>query len=371
MPDNRNGGISMHPKTNLYEAHRQWAKRPADQRFPNLEALYEFTLSRKHSASEGLTSLGDVTLQAKPDGGITINSSMPESYLTHWSFGQLCSRAGVPAGFLRTLSPELAVDCLNFSLGKTELEGKILLREPNVVNANYSQRLAAAFTSANYGRIWDVDVVSSIQEAVRGTAWHTPFADSTEGSENAGLYASDRDMFVFLINDANPIEIEDTRLYRGFFCWNSETGASTFGLTTFLYNCICGNHIVWGAEQVSELRIVHRQKAVNRFYREAIPVITEFVESRSQNDRITDVLFRAMHTPVGNNPEEVKKWFKPRNFTRNEVSLAWKTGLAEGNDVGTLWGMLQGFTADARQKANASDRVDLERRAGRLLEAAT
>ena len=79
--------------------------------------------------------------------------------------------------------------------------------------------------------------------------------------ENAGLYASDRDVFMFLIDEDHPIEVRNERLSRGLFIWNSEVGKSSFGLTTFLYRYVCGNHIVWGAENVKEIRIRHSLNA--------------------------------------------------------------------------------------------------------------
>jgi hypothetical protein len=64
-------------------------------------------------------------------------------------------------------------------------------------------------------------------EAIAGQPWHT---SPSNGAENSGLYASDRDVFIFLVSDENPVEIGKARLGRGFFCWNSETGAATFSL---------------------------------------------------------------------------------------------------------------------------------------------
>ena len=52
----------------------------------------------------------------------------------------------------------------------------------------------------------------------------------TVKKENTTLYASDRDMFVFLADEENRIEIPGRRagrsgsFARGFFVWNSEVG---------------------------------------------------------------------------------------------------------------------------------------------------
>jgi len=55
---------------------------------------------------------------------------------------------------------------------------------------------------------------------------HNPFVEVTK--DTTTLYASDRDVFLFLVDDTHPIEAGklpngDPDLYfRGFYCWNSE-----------------------------------------------------------------------------------------------------------------------------------------------------
>lgn len=172
-----------------------------------------------------------------------------------------------------------------------------------------------------------------------------------------------------MVNDENPVEVGNAKLGRGFFCWNSETGSATFGLTTFLYNYVCGNHVIWGAEDVAELKIIHRNHAPDRFYSEALPILNRFVENRMFGDRVKDTIGHAMSLPVGDTMEKALEWFKDRLFTNKEVGEAWNTGISEGEDVKTVWGMIQGFTAYARTLSHTDKRVNLERRAGALLAA--
>ena len=147
----------------------------------------------------------------------------------------------------------------------------------------------------------------------------------------------------------------------------SGTGAGTFGLTTFLYNYVCSNQIVWDVEEVEELRIVHRKWAPERFGELVLPMLNRFAESRGNSDRIVDTVAQAMKTHIGETLEEAQKWFNPRPFTQREVAQAWAVGNDEGENVTTLWGILQGFTGSARRYAYANGRVDLESRAGQLL----
>ena len=53
---------------------------------------------------------------------------------------------------------------------------------------------------------------------------HNPFVDITK--DTTTLYASDRDVFLFLVDDTNPIEAgrladgSPDLYFRGFYCWN-------------------------------------------------------------------------------------------------------------------------------------------------------
>lgn len=69
------------------------------------------------------------------------------------------------------------------------------------------------------------------------------------------------------------------------------------------------------------------------------------MENRSLSDPIKDVVGRAMQQPIADDLEKTIEWFKPRPFPRSEVTKAWDAGIAEGNDVTTVWGMVQGLTA--------------------------
>lgn len=296
-----------------------------------------------------------------------MNGNSPPAKLSHWAFGQLCYSVGAPAKYLRTLPAEMARDCLSHGLCKSGQRCKLLLRENVDDSDTQPQRTASAFTGPNYGRIWDADVVQQITEATKNSGWHTPPARSSGGSENGGLYASDRDMFIFMVNDENLVEVGNAKLGRGFFCWNSETGAASFGLTTFLYNYVCGNHIVWGAEEVREIRIIHKGEAIDRFHNLALPRLNQFVESRAYNDTVKDTVSRAMSESIAKNLEGTLDWFKDKPFTKGEIAKAWDTGIAEENDVTTVWGMVQGLTAYARSLPYTNRRVNLERRAGSLL----
>jgi hypothetical protein len=355
---------------NLYDAHRQWARRPYDERFADLHALQNYVQSRRSGSTEQHDQLKYLHVIADESGMLLLNGHSEPAVLTHWSFGQFCTWIGSPAGYLRSLPAELTVRCLEESGRGYNASCQLLRRNSHNGGESSERAQLAALTGPRYSRIWDDEVLGTIIEATADSPWKLPPARPSKGPEASGLYASDRDMFIFLINEEQTVEVEGVRLGRGFFCWNSETGAASFGLTTFLYNYVCANHIVWGAERVSDVRIIHRDNASVRFRDDVLPALQAFVQSGQNNALVTDTVARAMKEPVGADLDEVLKWAQGRPFSQREIKDAWEIGEAEGENTSTLWGLVQGLSASARRIPYTNIRVNLEKRAGQLLKLA-
>ena len=89
------------------------------------------------------------------------------------------------------------------------------------------------------------------------------------------LYASDRDVFLFLVDDTHPIEAgclangEPDLYFRGFYCWNNEVGSKTLGIASFYLRAVCMNRNIWGAEGFEEISIRHSKFAAHRFAHQA------------------------------------------------------------------------------------------------------
>ena len=352
---------------NLYDAHRQWAQRLPDERFESLEDLLDHAKSRKDMSREAERSIASLHVSTNDQGAVGLNGRSATALLTNWSFGQLCRSVSAPTRYLRSLPPDIVQSCLNHGLLTADGKCKILYRANGKPNGSDAAGVVAAITGPTYGRIWDAEVVEVLLDAISDSGWHLPVG---AGNRPSGLYASDRDFFAFFVDDEDPVEVAGSKLGRGFFCWNSETGAASFGLTTFLYNHVCRNHVVWGAEDVREIRIEHRDQASEHFRSRALPALTRFVASHKVAENVRPVVEAAANFHVGTDLSKVLTWFENRPFTKSEIEQAWETGQKEGEDVTTLWGMVQGLTANARTLLFTNRRVHLERRAGALLKVA-
>lgn len=352
---------------NLMEAHEQWRDRPADQRFETLEALKASVGARRLRSRSTDIDLGRIHVE-DTGTGIIINSAISPCEPSHWSFGQLATNLKAPAGYLRTLPRPLLVQCLQNGLAKSETEAVKFM----TVSGEDGPATLQAVTSTTYGRIWDADCVDSvarIQERTGGR-FYNPKAYIGGQQRPSGLYASDHDVFMFMIDGGSRLDVgERAKLNRGFMVWNSETGAKSFGMMTFLFNEVCGNHIIWGAKDINKLVIRHSSGGPYRFDSQAAPALRAYAESSAKP--LEDGIKRAIEyrlTAGKPSVDEVQAWCaKHGKFTRSEVSEAIAFAKSEEGACETLWQLVQGFTAYARGFDWVDARIDLEKRAGALL----
>ena len=105
-----------------------------------------------------------------------------------------------------------------------------------------------------HGRIWDEDVVRTVI-AINDGRWVVPGKVAGGGmadmytevtKQSTTLYASDRDVWMFLVDEQHPVEIDGEAYFRGFIVSNSEVGNATFTVKTFLLKQVCMNRIIWG-----------------------------------------------------------------------------------------------------------------------------
>lgn len=361
--------------TQLMHASRQWATRPADERFCSLPDMHHNLLSMKQHSKEAVVS--SAKLQAVPEGLHGLKIAGPNGHQTtptHHAFQQLATLSGSPANYLRRLPSPLAADCLNYGLqfGSPRDVGILLSRQ----DADVSIRAA---TGPNYGRIWNADVVATLismfGDGITGH-FRVPgeFGEKVEVTkDNTTLYAGDTDMFVFLADEENRIEVPNRRngqsgsLARGFFVWNSEVGTATLGLGFFLFDYVCCNRIVWGAEDYVEKRIRHTASAPDR-WDVIVPMIKDY--SKSSATAVTKTLIEAQSTRLGDNEAKVTEFLRNR-FTAKVANAAQQMHMLEENrPIETIWDAVTGLTAYARTIENQDVRVSLERQAGNLLRAA-
>lgn len=377
----------------LFKASAQWSIRPEDQRFGSLEELHGAVSSYRGSAVEATVPFNSLRTEAQGGEVMLVGRKNIPARLTNWSFKQICGAVGVPASYAQTLPATLAAQNLNHGLSKTEDRA-----DRQVLFHQNGSLLARALTSDKYTRIWNSDITARLL-TLPGQGWQVPPArPAFEGQKGtriateadvlrgtgfglsvkvgdeiapAGLYASDHDLFAFMVNNDRRISEPGNPdgLARGFFVSNSEVGAASFSITRFLYRHVCGNHIVWGASQVKEFRIRHIGTADDRAFAEIKGQLLEYAEDSAADDEAR--IRTAVGFTLGATKDEVLDrlfGIKGLGITRADLDDAYDLTV-EHEEISprTAWGMAQGLTRLSQQTPYVDARVAADRAAGKVL----
>jgi hypothetical protein len=206
--------------------------------------------------------------------------------------------------------------------------------------------------------------------------WRTGIYDpnAAVSRESTTLYASDCDVFLFLVDDFYPIEAgkfpdgSPDLFFRGFYCWNSEVGAKTLGLASFYLRAVCQNRNLWGVEDFQEIVIRHSKYASARFAQEAAPALTRFADSSPMP--FINGIRAARAAIVARTDDDRAEFLKKRGFSKTETATIIETVLTqEGKKPESIFDFVQGITAVARSKAHQDARLEMEGRAKQLLRA--
>jgi hypothetical protein len=367
----------------------EWFSRPDDQRFLSLDDLGASVRHRTERSRTRVVDTGGIRVEANRNDPDRLALMFPGSDApvspTHWSFGQLAAQVGAPAAYLRQLPASLAAINLQYGLNSNRVEQIKILETEAVASAHRID--LRAVTGPDYGRIFDHELVDAVQRiAGNGTGdtrWKVPgMLDWSTGIYNphvdvcrdtTTLYASDRDVFLFLVDDLNPIEAgrlpdgSPDLFFRGFYCWNSEVGARTLGIASFYLRAVCQNRNLWGVEDFQEISIRHSKYAASRFAHEAAPALLNFANSSPQP--FINGIRAARERIVARTDEDRSHFLRSRGFSRAESARVIETVLREdGRPPESVFDFVQGITALARSKSHQDARLDLEGRAKWLLD---
>ena len=365
----------------------EWFSRPDDERFLSLGELANVVRGRSERSRTRIVETALIHVEAKRNDPERLALMLPGAEApvapTHWSFGQLASQVGAPAAYLRQLPAPLAAINLQYGLTSNRV-GRIKTFETD--NGRVELR---AVTGPDYGRIHDHELVDAVQRiAGNGTGdtrWKVPgVLDWSTGVYNpriditkdtTTLYASDRDVFLFLVDDLNPIEAgrlsdgSPDLYFRGFYCWNSEVGARTLGMASFYLRAVCQNRNLWGVEDFEEITIRHSKYAAARFAHEAAPALLNFANSSPQP--FINGVKAARERIVARTDEDRQDFLRKQGFSKAETGKIIETVLAEeGRPPNSIFDFVQGITAVARDKPHQDARLDMEARAKKLLDRA-
>jgi hypothetical protein len=354
-----------------------WSARQGDTTFDSLEDLYLFTRDRASKSQSEIVPPTKIKV-VEDDGRLGLGTPRTQYMfgtpkLNAWSLQQLCARAEVPVRYAKKIDPIFAATNLNYGL-------RCLSNQRKEINLYYTPTEVRAATSGTYGRVWDHEVIDLIQDTINasGTNWVPAQVENAPPT----VYAGDRDFWVFLIDQDNPVNMYNpTRghyenLYRGVIFGNSEVGSRRLFGWEFLFRSLCSNNMIYMSNMSQKrFHITHTVNAPNRFIEEGPQIFSEFLNAPSEIS--TGSLRRAMNDKVADDEKEAITWLRSNVSTGNGVSISTKQAkrvieraTAEEGDYRTRWCLIQGGTSLAKEIPNADVRSQQEYMFTKLLRAA-
>lgn len=371
---------------NRSEVSRQWMSRPADQRFLSLRDLHASVAGRADNSREVMIDTRRIEFIAPEPTSIEqthdLSVGLPGGEIVspnHWAFGQICGLAKAPAAYLRALPSQIVADALAYNLRYN--------RTGETLKAYAADDEMLAATGPDYGRIYDREVVEAVMQiAGNGTGdarWKIPGVldwrsmtynpDAPVTTDSTTLYASDRDVFMFLVDDRNPIEVgklpdgNPDLMFRGFYVTNSEVGAGALRLAAFYLRAVCMNRNLWGVENFEELTMRHTKRAPSRFIEEARPALASFANGSSK--ALIEGVQKAKAATIAKDEDEAISFLQDRRLSRKRALEILEQGeREEGRPVRSAWDFAQALTASARAEPNTDSRMELELVAKRILD---
>ncbi len=356
----------------LFHAARQWATRPADEQFNTVQDMHNAAKAYAATAKE-VEGVEYSTLRAEAVNNevMLVGKKNTPAKLTHWAFGQLSTRAEAPASYIRTLPATLAVQNINHGLKRKQEDGACA----NLLFHSNGELICRAVTGEKYERIWNHEVTGRMLDLV-AKGWEPARPDIRVKDDNAALYVSDHDMFGFLRMKNRTIqqpvrstEGDQQPMYKGLIYGNSEVGAGSIWAMSFLYNEMCGNHIIWGASGVIEFRAKHVGTVRERTQAWATKLI-QYADNSMAHDEMQ--IKRAASTMIAATKDELlDTLFGKRSLgmSRKAIEASYNACIpSQDGDPLTVWGFVQGATRYSQTIKYADQRMVVDRAASKLLD---
>jgi hypothetical protein len=375
----------------------QWANRPDDQRYLSVDDMVTELENRTVNTVEHTVPLADVR-PVIHEGGLAFDMGGRMVTPTHHSFSRLCQEAeGVPTAFIRQLydDPDLAVRCLDRGLraSLSETPDKQLMTME-------TKGLLRSVTSTQFGRVWDLDAVRSIKRMIGdGDTWRVPTAFARPGFKERApevtkqattLYMSDRDIFMFLVDETRPIQGgflsngEPDMYSRGFIFSNTEVGGTCCYSATFLYKWICENRSIREQKGFGKMSTRHTKNAPTLVMNQMLPALEMFISGKATG--VVDGFEMKLESEKQIQARLVAaKAAKLNRISSDAPSFLHNIGLGpkmaqdllgvvideEGHPVESIFDVWNGLTALAKRIPHQDARVELETKAGLLLDEVT
>lgn len=364
--------------TALTTASRQLFSRPADETFSGWNHILDALRERDANTRERPYTMMTATSDAERIYMTCIddNAARTTAQLTDWSFRQMCAQINGSQRTLNRLTPATAATAINELM--TPRSGVA-----NILQQNGSQLMdkIRGLYSDQYERVSDFDVFKFFHTLAEQYGYEPAgnFAGKRGGQapirpEASGLNSGDTSSFGIIANEEGKIEIDDSTLYHAVMFGNSEVGNKALWVTDCLYNFICGNHQLWGAERVRTIRHRHVgtvREVLEKSKREFFQVTDQ--ERQQHREKIAATYEAATRRQFATSSKAAMKRLQsyiPKSHAVGALAFAGHAGAYPKNPFSD-WGIGQAITLYSQTLPNQDTRLGLDTAAGKIIQGAT
>ena len=366
----------------LTTASRQLFSRPDDETFSGWSDILDTLRTRNEQTEERpYTSLGAVNFADRvylscADGATQTNIAQ----LTDWSFSQLCRQISVTSGTINRLSSATAATAIN-ELMPAGMSGVANVMRPQrrpLDDGIIQHDQIRGLYSRRYERVADYDVFKFFHALSEQYGYEPAgnFAGKRGGMapirpEASGLYAGASDSFGIIANEEGKIDIDNSTLYHAVMFGNSEVGKKPLWVTDCLYNFICGNHQLWGATRVREIRHRHIgsvRDVLQESKREFFEVTDQ--ERHEHREKIAQTYQAATRRQFAHTRERAQERLKAYMPKKNALGALEFLDHAAAYPKNPLsdWGVGQAITLYSQTLPNQDSRHRLDTAAGKIIQ---
>jgi Domain of unknown function (DUF932) len=279
--------------------------------------------------------------------------------LTPWATGQACTKLGIPAAYFRKCPQELQDSNWNHWASRIGDVG-YLTKSDQEAEEFWTVRAKGSTVrgvlSQKYTKLDNSKVMEAVMPLVTGSEFKVGLSEITSESFHLRLIRPD------LSRDAFPKD----KLMVAVHIANSEVGYRAVSVDAGVFRLVCANGLMRRVDGKSHLKQRHIHVDDGKFpdllrgaLQEAVTSAAGFMEQMVQSTR--------MKIPCPENALELiaEEWTLPKQTLEYaRFALHGESG------ADTLYGLVNAFT-NASQKLSVDERLDLETRAGTLVDLGT
>jgi hypothetical protein len=147
---------------------------------------------------------------------------------------------------------------------------------------------------------------------------------------------------------------------------NSEFDRRSLGISTFWFQAVCRNHIVWDAIEVLEFKRKHTGNIAESLL-EIRRLIEDLTAKRdARRDGFNRTIIKAMETNLGSTMDDATKTILKEGLPKDAVTKALQRLSLEGKPF-TLWNLVDALTHENVGVAYAGDRLEADVKIAKLL----